>query len=186
MLAAPIEFVNVPYVDDVEVGIQKNVKFAAPRRAEFYNVTMVGGTVVNLNSIPVSNEWVEVWLNGWRVVNIDPMNPRYFINGNQVVFTDPTIGQVLVVVDLEPLPYYASSIIRVNNVQRDQHADISLFSEPVIMSQPENGYVRLTANRKSIAYVPNYKFVGTDTFLWTLLTQHGQLGQAKCAKVHVF
>ena len=186
MIVTPIEYVNIPIVDDIDVGIKKNTTNAAPRRADFYNVTLAGTNIINLKTIPISYEWVEVWHDGWRVINTNPANPRYYINGTQVVLNDISSGSVLVVVDLEPLPYYASSIIRVNNIQRDQYGNISLFSEPVIMSQPENGYVRLTADRQSISYIPNHKFVGTDTFLWSLITQNGQLGQAKCAKVTVF
>ena len=186
MVVTPTEYVSVPEVDDIDVGITKNFAHPAPRNAKFYNVTLTGSNVITLTVTPFNTSWVEVWHDGWRVVNTDPANPRYIVNGNQVILNDINTGPVLVVVDLSPLPYYGASIIRVNNVQHDQYGIASLFCEPIIMSQPENGYVRLTADRKSIAYVPNWKFVGTDTFLWTLMTQHGQMGQAKCAKITVF
>ena len=186
MILTPNESVGVPTVDDIDVGITKNFIQPYPRKAVFVNVTLSGTNIVNLGVTPFSYDWVEVWHDGWRVINIDPFDPRYIINGDQVILTDINTGPVLVVVDLEPLPFYASSIIRVTNRQHDQYGKVSLFCEPVIMSQPENGYVRLTADKKSIAYIPNYRFIGNDTFLLSLITQHGQLGQAKCAKVKVF
>lgn len=186
MIVTPTEYVGVPIVEDLEIGITKNLIRAAPRAAAFFNITLAGTSVVTLSVTPYNYDWVEVWHDGWRVINIDPYNPRYIINGNQVILTDINTGPVLIVVDLEPLPFYAASIIQVDNLQHDQYGNVSLFCEPVIMSQPANGYVRLTADRKSIAYIPNYRFVGTDTFLWTLITQHGQMGQAKCAKIRVF
>jgi len=186
MIVTPVEFVNVPTVDDIDVGITKNFVGAAPRKAEFYNFTLVNTSKITLPIMPFNANWVEVWHEDWRVVNTDPQSPRYIVNGNEIILNDIDQGNLLVVVEMSPLPYYGASIIRVTNFQRDQYGSLSLFCEPVIMSQPEYGYVRLTADRQSIAYVPNYKFIGTDTFLWTLITQHGQLGQAKCARVKVF
>jgi hypothetical protein len=186
MVVTPIEYVDIPTVDDIDIGIEKNVnRFASNRRAKFYNYTLSGNNIVTLGTTPYNANWVEVWHDKWRVVNTDPLRPRYIVDGNQVILNDIYNGAVLIVVDTEPMPYYGASIIKVSNVQRDQYGLTSLFCEPVLMSQPENGYVRLSADRKSIAYVPFYQYVGTDTFLWTLITQHGQMGQAKCAKITV-
>jgi hypothetical protein len=186
MIVTPVAFVDIPTVDDIDVGITKNFDRPAPREAQFYNFTLVNTSIIYLPTTPFNANWVEIWHNNWRVINTDPQSPRYIINGNQIILNDIDQGALLVVVETNPLPYYGASIIRVTNVQRDSYGSLSLFCEPVIMSQPANGYIRLTADRQSIAYVPNYKYVGTDTFLWTLITQNGQMGQAKCARVKVF
>jgi hypothetical protein len=186
MVVTPIEYVDIPTVDDIDVGITKNFDRPAPREAQFYDFTLVNNNVIILPITPFNADWVEVWHGHWRIINTDPNSPRYIVNGNQVILNDIDQGRITVVVELNPLPYYGASIIRVTNVQRDQYGQTSLFCEPILLSQPQYGYVRLTADRKSIAYVPNYLYVGRDTFLWTLMTQHGQLGQAKCARVKVF
>jgi hypothetical protein len=186
MVITPIEYVDIPTVDDIDVGITKNFDRPAPREAQFYDFTLINNNVIILPITPFNADWVEVWHNNWRVINTDPNSPRYIVNGNQVILNDIDQGRITVVVEINPLPYHAASIIRVTNVQRDSYGRTSLFCEPVIMSQPQNGYIRLTADRQSIAYVPNFRYIGTDTFLWTLITQNGQMGQAKCARVKVF
>ena len=60
-----------------------------------------------------------------------------------------------------------------------------LYCEPVVLVQPKFGYARLTADRQSIAYVPNRLYRGTDSFTYTLITQSGQPGPARCAFVVV-
>ena len=62
---------------------------------------------------------------------------------------------------------------------------ISLYAEPIIITQPLNGYARLTTDRKSIAYVPNVSFKGVDTFSWSMINQHGQIGTPKCVQITV-
>jgi hypothetical protein len=60
-----------------------------------------------------------------------------------------------------------------------------LYSEPVVLTEPVHGYARLSADRQSIVYVPDYNYVGMDTFSWTLITQHGQIGDPKCVYIKV-
>ena len=64
-----------------------------------------------------------------------------------------------------------------------KNTSTALYAEPVIITQPVHGYARLTADRQSIAYVPNLNYVGNDTFSWTLITQHGQVGTPKCVYI---
>ena len=62
---------------------------------------------------------------------------------------------------------------------------ISLYSEPIIITHPTHGYARLTADRQSIAYVPNANFKGFDTFSWSMINQHGQIGTPKCVQINI-
>jgi hypothetical protein len=62
---------------------------------------------------------------------------------------------------------------------------ISLYAEPIIITQPRHGYARLTTDRQSIAYVPNLNYKGFDTFSWSMINQHGQIGTPKCVQINV-
>lgn len=61
----------------------------------------------------------------------------------------------------------------------------ALYAEPIVLSQPAHGYAVLSNNRKSLVYVPNSGYVGFDTFSYTLMTQHGQIGMPKCVSVEI-
>ena len=59
------------------------------------------------------------------------------------------------------------------------------YAEPLVMSQPCYGYVRLTLDRKSLIYVPRPGFRGWDVFGYTLITTHGQIGVPMAFTVQV-
>ena len=61
----------------------------------------------------------------------------------------------------------------------------SLYAEPLVLSQPSHGYAVLSNNRKNLVYVPNSGYVGFDTFGYTLMSQHGQIGMPKCVSVEI-
>ena len=71
------------------------------------------------------------------------------------------------------------------NIKAKELDGIALYTEPVIITQPHHGYARLTANRKSIAYVPNVGYKGNDTFSWSMINQHGQIAEPKCVQIHI-
>lgn len=62
----------------------------------------------------------------------------------------------------------------------------SLYTEPVVLVQPLWGYARLTSDRRGLLYVPYKGFQGTDAFTYTLITQHGQIGQPRTITVDVY
>lgn len=61
----------------------------------------------------------------------------------------------------------------------------SFYSEPFVINQPNFGYVRMTADRKKMIYVPFPNYVGPDSFSYTLMTQRGQAGITKCVYIDV-
>lgn len=71
------------------------------------------------------------------------------------------------------------------NATVKQLQGISLYSEPIIITQPRHGYARLTTDRQSIAYVPNKNYKGFDTFSWSMINQHGQIGTPKCVEINI-
>jgi hypothetical protein len=88
------------------------------------------------------------------------------------------------------LPQVTSIVVRglisgFGNVTYKQLQGVSLYTEPVIITQPAHGYARLTTDRKAIAYVPNVNFKGIDTFSWSMINQRGQVGTPKCVQINV-
>lgn len=72
-----------------------------------------------------------------------------------------------------------------NGVVKTSNIGVALYSEPIILTQPYNGYARLTTDRKSIAYTPNLNYVGNDTFSWSMINQRGQIGTPKCVYINI-
>jgi len=72
-----------------------------------------------------------------------------------------------------------------NGVVKRALDSVGLYAEPVIITQPYNGYARLTTDRKSIAYIPNLNYVGNDTFSWALINQRGQISEPKCVYIKI-
>lgn len=62
---------------------------------------------------------------------------------------------------------------------------IGQYCEPVILTQPQHGYARLTTDRQKIAYVPDAGYTGNDAFSWAMMTQNGQIGSPKCLQIKV-
>lgn len=72
------------------------------------------------------------------------------------------------------------------NTQLKSRVGDALYAEPIVLAQPNFGYVRISADRKSMVYVPFPNYTGPDSFLYTLMTQHGQSGMPKCVYVEVY
>jgi hypothetical protein len=161
-------------------------KFEAGQWYSFSGTKPLNTTSIKLSVVPYNIYWVEIWLNGWRFLNTDHLKPRYIISGNGTIFfTEQVTGHIMVVIDTRPLQYFGANTAYSTQIQRDAFGPISLRSEPVILTQPRHGYVRLSADRKFLVYVPDPGFTGKDTYNWTLMTQNGQLGAAKCAQITV-
>jgi len=61
----------------------------------------------------------------------------------------------------------------------------SFYCEPIVINQPNFGYVRITSDRKKMIYYPFPNYIGMDSFSYTLMTQHGQAGMTKAVYVKV-
>lgn len=188
------------------------------RRARVIRKYMDNEDTIILDFIPASDLWIEVYLEGFRVVN-----PRYVIKrtsalpyevfnlrNNEIFFTHPIKGNVKVICDT--LTHTEAEIIKIPGTaglhidfQNLQSYDIyehkfvptrysnnyynfpvtqlklrvgdAYYSEPLVLCEPCYGYVRVSKNRKDLIYVPRKNFKGYDVFTYTLMTQHGQMGQ---------
>ncbi|CAB4221233.1 SGNH hydrolase-type esterase domain containing protein [uncultured Caudovirales phage] len=75
--------------------------------------------------------------------------------------------------------------LKLYNTHIMQRVGPGKYSEPIVLSQPQHGYVRITDNRRNFAYVPFPDYEGLDTFTYTLLTQTGQMGPPKSVYINV-
>lgn len=239
MLVVPNHHVILPKTEDLSLKMTTTVTTSGTLRlAEEQNKFMNNETTMELNFTPLSSHWVEVYLDGFRVINPRYVTKKtagipfeeYNIAGNVIVFTNPITGNLKVISDtvLEPVPEYTPDtkkkglVINLNNVQSydiyrqrftpDRRATgnvankfgsntvsplglynthltyrvgDALWAEPIAITQPANGYVRLTKDRRSFLYVPNRNFTGNDGFVYTMITQHGQIGPPKSIYITV-
>lgn len=61
----------------------------------------------------------------------------------------------------------------------------SFYGEPVVLTQPKLGYVRMSLDRKQLVYVPFPNTTGLDSFSYTIMTQRGQMGLPASAYVEI-
>jgi len=233
VLVVPNHHIIVPKTKDLSYKMLNTITNAGMiRLAQEQNTYMNNQNVLELSFTPISREWVEVYLDGYRVINPKYANKQapglpyeeYNISGNTVIFSNAVTGNVRVICDevLKPESEYTSDltkkglVIPVINVQSydiydkrftpdrkatgnvrnrfgsnvvstlglyNSHLTYrvgdSLWSDPIAITQPSNGYVRLTEDRRSFLYVPKLNFKGNDGFIYTLITQHGQIGPPK-------
>lgn len=125
----------------------------------------------------------------------------YNIVGNKILFSSPITGYVTVVSDTQFTRSNFAKVIKIQNIhslntfvkrfnpgragsgttntQFKERIGDALYSEPVVLSQPRHGQAKLTMDRKNITYVPDSEYYGLDCFTYTMLTQHGQIGDPK-------
>lgn len=286
MIKIPNYNVIVPVIPDLRLYVKKRTDVAGDRKVNVHTFTAVDTVYEPLPWIPASKEWVEVYIDGVRLINPRIRSAEggityyevFNIENNALRFTSPISGEVRVTCDKTASHWWGSVLLEGQNVQayytykqvydfvfnkwpvtggsingfnyrifyepgpefqansyviidgcrptsfngnfkvatsnlgqvtfrgnvaaRDsmqkfgsisgfgnaviKHTEgIALYSEPIIITQPYNGYARLSTDRKSIAYVPRLGYVGNDTFSWAMINQHGQIGDPKCVTITV-
>ena len=253
MLLVPNHHVIVPKPLDLHVSmapIKSTTSIDTSRGSTELEIIMNGDTVLLLPHIPLSQYFVELYLDGVRILN--PKYPtsktmgipfeEYNIIGAKVIFTNPITGTVKVIIDststtppggfkipvenTQSMEVYtqrfnparwapgrdsrdgatgannpggggvigatgpaimSTPIVPIKYVNTELRVRVgdSLYCEPIVLSQPEHGYAKLSVDRKSMVYVPNPDYVGYDSFSYTLITQHGQIGMPKCIFIEV-
>lgn len=152
---------------------------------------------LTLDEAPTHIRWVEVYVDGFRLHNstldFDETYQAYELDGNNINFKTPVTGQIEVY-SYEPWTYVMpeANYIRVNNVQGAKtrarnpgELFTGTFCEPLILTLPQNGYVRLTDDHQDLVYVPNSNFEGYDAFSYSVITERGQLADPKCVYVKI-
>lgn len=147
---------------------------------------------IYMDETPYNPAWVEVWHDGFRMVNttlnFGATHTAYEVMGNLVMFKEPLLDGVIKIYADGPFYYdLPEYVIDINNVQGAATKNIkvgqvlaSYFCEPVILTQPRNGFVRLTDDRKSLIYIPPVDWEGYDSFSYTVVSDRGQTSEPKC------
>lgn len=192
--------VVIPFIQDVYETILRNT--TTYNRGE-YRVNVSVQTPTNVIQLPPSfkilcEDWLEVYIDGQRLLNprvsSDFGGTKYEkfnadILTNVITFSNDIVGEVTFVCDSnvpneEDLDR-SSCTISIQNVQGFKSSGVSLYHEPVVMTEPENGYARLSFDRKSIIYVPKVGFSGTDQFNYCIINNHGQQSRNRCIRIRV-
>lgn len=228
MLIVPNHHVIVPRTEDAYIEIATVASDPQTRRqAHIQRVTLSNTDTVQLNFQPLSDQWLEIYLDGYRIIN-----PKYathrtpgtryenynLVENNQIRFSSPQTGNLKIICDtlthtvaeglidgniagalisfdniqsydvyekrFNPSRYPMPSLGLVNTVVRIRVGDAH-YCEPVVLSQPCYGYVRVSKDRRSLVYVPRISFSGYDVFGYTLMSQRGQMGMPAAITVKV-
>lgn len=190
MILIPNYNVVIPVAADLYLTYQ--APQTAVLRLEQQTTITVSGTTATLPFTPVCEDWVELYKNGRRVINPRVKNriggtrfEVFNVSGNTITFNESQQGTFTVICDTKPTHALDSLIIPIDNVQGALSTKASLYIEPIVMEQPQNGYARLTTDRKSISYMCNYGFTGTDSFSYCVINNHGQYSRNYCVNITV-
>ena len=192
--------VVIPFIQDVFETIFLNTT-SYNRGEHRYELEIIAPT--NTIQLPESfkilcEDWLEVYIDENRVINPKiksdfggTLYEKFNVNiiSRVITFSANITGQIKIVCDTnvpnEEDIDRSSCVITVQNVQGLKSSGISLYHEPVIMTEPENGYARLSFDRTSIIYVPKIGFSGTDQFNYCLINIHGQQSRNRCIRIKV-
>lgn len=148
---------------------------------------------INLPFKPLCTEFTEVYVDGIRLLNPRMFNvvggtffQSYNVSSNVVIFNSISVkGFIEVISDTKVVPEDDSVFINFKNAQGVNAVGLSLYCEPVVVTRPENGYARLSLDRKSLVYRPKINFNGIDSFSYCLINNHGQQSKVACIYIQV-
>lgn len=144
MIKIPNYNVIVPNIPDLRLITKRRTDLTGERGELSFNYTASETTFFRLPWVPTATEWVEIYINGIRLIN-----PRVTsaIGGSQfevfnivdstgVLFTTPISGELTVICDTKATPWYGALKIDPRNVQAiDQYKnlyDFNFYSWPVV------------------------------------------------------
>lgn len=125
MIKIPNYNVVVPVVPDLRLITKKRTDLTGERGELTFDFTASNTTFIRLPWVPTATEWVEVYVNGIRLIN-----PRITsaIGGSQfevfnivdstgILFNAPINGELKIICDTKATPWYGSLVIDPKNVQ---------------------------------------------------------------------
>lgn len=179
----------------------KPILGAAIRNADTFSKKLDedGETDITLNFTPLVSKWVEVWINGFRVINASTdfgkTHESYELSGRRIRFKTPQTGNLLVICDKTMVPFLdnngVDNTVTVDNCQgaqgiaNDKEFKAAAYCEPIAITLPQHGQVRLTDDRKGLVYIPNRLYEGYDAFSYSVITDRGQISVPACVFVKV-
>lgn len=155
--------------------------------------------IFQLTRYPSSNNLI-VYVGGvfvdqteYTVANANVLIANTYVDVTEVTFANIPTANANVQINYVPSgASYQFEVMRepgtINGIATDflsMRIESALYAEPIVISEPVHGYARLTTDRRKIAYVPNAGFEGIDYFKWSMVTQHGQVGDPICIEVVV-
>lgn len=168
------------------------------RVTQYHSATLSNATTLTLPWIPHVPQNLEIYVDGLRLVNLTNdfglQYDNYKLNGDVITFENPVTGIVDIISDNRTVPYQVRDVYYVSfdNVQGTETVSPSpdqtyagTWCEPMIITQPQFGYARLSDDRTRIVYVPNQSFIGEDAFSYILVSQRGQTSTPKCVYINV-
>ena len=145
-----------------------------------------------LNFLPLSVAWVEVYLNGRRMLT------GYTIEAQQLTFDEPHSGRIDVIYDVgdptvgewteisvKNMISYTSLVDANYGTDRRDGPDICQRVVPVVITQPSAGFVRANLYFDTLLYCPIRGYTGPDSFTYAILNDSGQLSEPKCVNITV-
>lgn len=199
--------VIIPPIDDLFITVPENrstleYRMITSRDELRFEFTMAFTTTIAVPWTIPSALMTEVYKDGIRVINrstdfeethLGLPQLTYTIHGQQITFNQPVAADITIICDQKIAPNVPKEyIISIDNIYggetlaEDENAtNASTWCEPVISTQPYNGFARMTDDRKSIIYVPNPGYLGEDAFSYTIITSRGQTAETKCVYITV-
>lgn len=137
-------------------------------------------------------EWVEVYLNGRRMLT------GYTIAAQQMTFTIPVSGRIDLICDNEdPTDFEWCEIPIKNMISSSEVVDSAYGTDrrvgpdilqrvvPVVIMQPTAGFCRTNIYFDTLLYCPLKGYEGPDSITYAILNDSGQLSEPKCINVTV-
>lgn len=170
MIRIPAHHVIVPRTYELSYFIpKKNTNPALTRNADVQTTTLFNQSILPLSFKPLVHKWVEIYLNGNRIINSKyptantsgiPNEEYNFLPDGTVVFSQPIFGDVTVISDreIEPLAEKIKEglIIDIENVQSWNY-----YQQKFNPARWASGN---TSNKFSGNVVNPYKLINTEIF----------------------
>lgn len=125
MIKIPNYNVVVPFVPDLRLITKKRTSLEGDRGELRFNFTADNTNFITLPWVPSASEWVEVYINGIRLIN-----PRitsdiggsqfevFNVVGDRILrFNQPVTGELTIICDKKASHWWGSKVIRPDNVQ---------------------------------------------------------------------
>lgn len=137
-------------------------------------------------------EMLEVYLNGRRMLSGYTLD----YNTNTLIFEPRVTGTLLVLQDASwpesgpwieiPALQFASSLSALESSPPTDRRDgphIPTFCYPIVITQPQKGWVRTNLHRTKLLFCNNVGMYGKDSFTYALISDNGQISDYGCCEV---
>lgn len=166
------------------------------------NFSAVSKTRFKLPLLPACEAWVDIFIDGVGVVNREVAkevsgfgyrHDLFDLEDDEIVFTKPVTGEVLIVVHtkMSELAYKSIDLISACRQKSEIWQDtmeynVSIDCRLVLLTRPAHGWVKINAvDRMGFEYSPKVGYYGADTFSYKLVSRDGQESEPKCCYVSI-